>query len=219
VTPDELISRYPRIYHTADARAWSAIQRFGLLPANQLRDTAGLGASTPSARRADSELVTLPGEGHVAILRDQKPLKFLSEVLDDETSVEQFLEILDSRCFFWASEARLLRLLNGRHYRAMQQVVLTLDTASPVSGYEDLIELSPYNSGSAHVPNAPVRGKTTFKRLADYDHAAWQRKRGKSGDALVEVTIRGAVPDLSNHLAEVRHFPGPDFPGSSQMRV
>ena len=73
VTPDELISRYPRIYHTADARAWAAIQRFGLLPANQLRDPAGLGASTPSARRADSELVTLPGEGHVAILRDDAP--------------------------------------------------------------------------------------------------------------------------------------------------
>lgn len=148
---------------------------------------------------------------HTVVVRDQLPLKFLDRVLEKGTSREEFLETLDERCFFWASEHRLLRLLRGRMYRKTPQVVLTVDTATLVDAYGDKIELSPYNSGSAHVPTAPKRGKETFQPIDRYDYDGWRRARGKSGDAVVEVTILGPVPDIMNHVTAVRHFPGADF--------
>ena len=205
----DLVDRHPYLFHTADARAWESIRARGLMPTSILRELVG--ADTSGPRRCSAAYPVPGADQHTVVIRDQQPLKFLDRVLHADTTAQEFLHILDQRCFFWASETRLRRLLTGRNYRDTPQVVLTIDTASLVSAYGHIIELSPYNSGSAHVPTAPRRGKATFQAIADYDYDAWRRKRGKSGDALVEVTVPGPIPDILDHVVQVRHFPGPDF--------
>lgn len=213
MNPDDLIARHPSVYHTADARAWPSIQARGLLPAAMLLEACGVPAGPPSRqRRTTSQVLTMADlADHTVVVRDQLPLKFLDRVLENGTSREDFLGILDERCFFWASEERLFRLLRGRMYRKTPQVVLTVNTTTLVLEYGDRIELSPYNSGSAHVPTAPKRGKTTFRPIERYDYDGWRRARGRSADALVEVTVLGPIPDILNHVSAVRHFPGSDF--------
>lgn len=210
---DELIRLHPHVFHTADARAWDSIQARGLLPTRMLLELVGANPPGPRERSVayDVPHTEIGSQREIVVIRDQKPLKFLDRVLHDDTTADEFLRILDERCFFWASEDRLRRLLNGKNYRETKQVVLTIDTRSLVAAYGDIIELSPYNSGSAHVPNAPKRGRTTFQTIGNYDYDGWRSKRGKSGDALVEVTVPGAIPDLMAHVVQVRTFPGSDF--------
>lgn len=151
-------------------------------------------------------------DDHVVVIRDQIPLKFLDHVLEEDTTREEFLHLLDSRVFFWATEERLMRLLRGRMYRNTPQVVLSVDTRSLIEAYGHVIEVSPYNTGSAHVPSAPRRGRSVFRRLDDFDYDGWRAKRRKADAAVAEVTIPGAVPDIFDHVVRVSHFPGPDFP-------
>ncbi|GMA21537.1 hypothetical protein MM440_06185 [Arsenicicoccus piscis] len=214
---DELIAYHPQVFHTADARAWASIQSRGLLPAKDLLvDAVGGSGSGPGERRLRSQVLTTEGaDGHVVVIRDQKPLKFLDDVLEEGTTREEFLHLLDSRVFFWATAERLGRLLRGRMYRTTPQVVLTVDTRSLVEAYGEVIEVSPYNTGSAHVPSAPRRGKSVSQRLDDFEYDAWRAKRRKADAAVVEATIPGAVPDILDHVVRVDDFPGPHFPTSS----
>jgi hypothetical protein len=213
VKADDLIARHPSVFHTADARAWPSIRAQGLLPAAMLLEACGARTiQQPRQRRTTSQVLTMTDHvDHTVVVRDQLPLKFLDRVLENGTSREEYLDILDERCFFWASEERLLRLLHGKMYRKTPQVVLTVNTATLVDAYRDKIELSPYNSGSAHVPTAPKRGKETFQPIDRYDYQGWRQARGRSGDALVEFTVVGPVPDIMDHVSAVRHFPGAEF--------
>ncbi|MBK9726446.1 MAG: hypothetical protein IPO89_15815 [Actinomycetales bacterium] len=211
---DELIAYHPQLFHTADARAWASIESRGLLPAEDLLAAAagGLGSGRRE-RRLRSRVLTMEGaDDHVVVIRDQIPLKFLDDVLEEGTTREEFLHLLDSRVFFWATPERLLRLLRGRMYRKTPQVVLTVDTRSLIEVYGRVIEVSPYNTGSAHVPSAPRRGKSVFRRLDDFDYEGWRAKRRKADAAVAEVTIPGAVPDIFDHVVRVDRFPGPHFP-------
>jgi hypothetical protein len=201
---ETLIDRHPQVFHTADARAWDSIQTHGLLPTSMLRDLVG--ADFTGARRR-STVYTVPGSNHTVVIRDQQPLKFLDRVLHEDTTEQEFLDILDGRCFFWATEDRLMRIVNGRNYRKTPQVVLSVDTASLVSAYGDIIELSPYNSGDVHLPGLPRRGRSTFKRIADYDYNYWVKFRGRSADPVVEVTVPGPIPNILDHVSQVRMFP------------
>lgn len=159
-------------------------------------------------------VLTHPAGAMVAVIRDQRSLKFLPRVMDEETTPEEYLATLDNRCFFWATEGRLERLLRGRMYRSTPQVIFTVDTASLVEAHADAIELSPYYSGSAPLPTSPIRGRGTFQPIADYDYATWRQARGRAGDALVEVTVTRNIPDFERYVRAVRHHPGDGVPAA-----
>jgi hypothetical protein len=40
-----------------------------------------------------------------AIIRDQKPMKFIAEKIDPESSLAEYLLAINSRVFFWASRS------------------------------------------------------------------------------------------------------------------
>jgi hypothetical protein len=48
-----------------------------------------------------------------------------------------------------------------------------------------------------HVPNAPKRGPDVF---TDYPYEDWARRRGRSGEPIVELTIDYAVLDISSYV-------------------
>lgn len=203
---EDLTDLYPTIYHMAEVDAWPSIQRHGLLPTRTLVE---MFEPDPAARarlltavRTESTVLHHPTLGSVKI-RDQKPAKFLHACVDETSSPQQFLNALNERVYFWATEERLHRLLNAVQYRHQANVVLHIDTAALIDLCGDRVELAPYNTGSMHVPNAPKRGHTVFTPIADYPYDEWKRKRGRREEPLVEITVRGGLSDITRVVRRV----------------
>ncbi|WSZ93536.1 hypothetical protein OG990_16505 [Micromonospora sp. NBC_00858] len=132
---EELIARHPRVFHTMSAIAWPSVQRHGLLSTQQLIDLFGLDAGERerllSAPRKQSTVLRALGLPP-AVIRDQKPMKFVAEKIDPRSSLTEYLAAINSRVFFWASAERLDRLRQAKEYRTEDQVVLHVDTRALV---------------------------------------------------------------------------------------
>lgn len=211
MTPDELIHNYPVLHHMAEFDSWSRIQQIGLRTTEQLVDECGLDATTRDAilrqRRPRSVRLEHPIVGMVTV-RDQMPLHLhnLKPKLTDVT-VEEFLQLLNSRIFMWAHPKRLEKLLSARAYRNTQHDVLVLDTASVVEAYADRIRLTGMNTGATIFPNASPRGAESFMTIADFPFST---RRKPLVDNVVELCIIGGVEDVENHVIRVERRQGPD---------
>lgn len=197
----EFAERYPTLFHMADEAAWPSIQRHGLVSTKAIVDlfspSAQVRADILSGRRLVSTTLSNRDMGSITI-RDQLPLKFLAECLDDGVEAQDFLDALNGRVFFWLSNIRLERLLNARAYRDRPHLILHIDTAALLAAHGSTVELAPYNTGSAHVPNVPKRGPDVFVPLEKYPFEEWRRKRGPKGEHVVELTVPYAVPDITD---------------------
>ncbi|BCJ61742.1 hypothetical protein Jiend_51640 [Micromonospora endophytica] len=147
---EELIARHPRVFHTMSATAWPSVQRHGLLSTQQLIDLFNLDAAERdrllNAPRKRSTVLRAPGLPP-AVIRDQKPMKFIAEKIDPDSSLAAYLAAINSRVFFWASAQRLDRLRQAKEYRTEGQVVLHVDTRALVERHGPRIELCRLNSG------------------------------------------------------------------------
>jgi hypothetical protein len=122
----------------------------------------------------------------------------LKKCLADNVTPMQWFEILNDRAFFWLSRERLRGLLGARAYRGRPQTVLTVDTAGLLNAHRARIELSPLNSGATIYKPQP-RGRDTFLSIADYPFD--ERRKTRAVDkSVVELVVRGGVPDISDHL-------------------
>jgi len=202
----ELVERYPRLFHMAAAGSWDSISRFGLLPTSRIVETSGLDLQSQSSllleRRPMSVHISHPELGDVTI-RDQGPLNLHNLHLTD-ISLEEWLATLNDRVFFWLHPARLDDLLAARRYRAQEQDVITIDTASLLaSDAFDRVRLSPLNSGATIYPSAPSRGRGTFLPIEQYDFEYWLDRRRSERNAIVELAVVGGVEDLLPHVIAV----------------
>ena len=144
--------------------------------------------------RTDSTRLISPGLSP-AVIRDQKPMKFLAEKLEPGTSLEDFLAAINARVFFWPNRDRLDRLRNAKEYRAEEQVILHVDTRRLVERYEHQIQLCRFNSGAVTQRNHPLRGRDSWVPIGRFPYEEDRRKHGR-GNALAEVTVLDAVPDI-----------------------
>jgi hypothetical protein len=211
VKETELIERFPRLYHVTDGDAWPSIRTHGLLSTSALLDLYGVKGPVrvafESERRATGMILRhgdLPG----VLLRDQSPMsdRALLGCLDGMTP-RQWYETLNSKVFFWTSMRRLQRLLTARAGRDVAQLVLTVDTRCLVEAHRDRVRLSGMNTGSTIRRPLP-RGPNTFLSIAEFPYEERRRTRSPS-DALVELVVESAVPDIMDHLIEVDEV-GPD---------
>jgi hypothetical protein len=174
------------------------VQRHGLLSTQKLIDLFGLDAAERdrllSAPRQQSIVLRAPGLPP-AVIRDQKPMKFVAEKVDPDSSLTEYLAAINSRVFFWASAERLDRLRQAKQYRTEEQVVLRVDTRALVERHGPRIELCRLNSGAVTQKNHPLRGHRSWLPIADYPYDEYRRRHGRDG-ALVEVTVLDAVPDI-----------------------
>jgi hypothetical protein len=193
-----LIARHPRVFHTMSATAWPSVQRHGLLSTQRLIDLFGLDAAERdrllSAPRQQSTVLRAPGLPP-AVIRDQKPMKFLAEKIDPDSSLTEYLAAINSRVFSWASAERLDRLRQAKQYRTEEQVVLHVDTRALVERHGPRIELCRLNSGAVTQKNHPLRGHRSWLAIADYPYQEYRRRHGRDG-ALAEVTVLDAIPDI-----------------------
>jgi hypothetical protein len=154
-------------------------------------------------RRAQSFELQHPVVGTVTI-RDQKPL-FLHNLDLIDVTVEEFLELLNSRIFMWTHPQRLERLLGARAYRDTRHDVLVLDTASIVETYYDRIRLTGMNTGATIFPSSPPRGAESFVTIADFPFAA---RRKPLVDNVVELCVIGGVDRVEDHVIQVEQRQG-----------
>ncbi|MBY8888984.1 hypothetical protein K7472_29675 [Streptomyces sp. PTM05] len=208
---DELVGRYPRLYHLAEAGAARSITAHGLLTAERIVSTSALTADEQAAvlgsPRPRRLTVPHPVLGDVA-LRDQTPLRphILDRVLLD-MSAQEWLAALNERVFLWLHPQRLDQLLKARRNRGRPHDVLVLDTAGLVAAHGDRIRLSAINSGATLYPNAPVRGTRTFQTIAGYPFA--ERLRGRTPwTVIVELAVLDGIPDIATYVTEIRRIPG-----------
>lgn len=208
MTPDQLVTDYPRVYHMAEVGTWPSIKQHGLLSSNEVARRSGAqGAAAAALRRghrAGKVTVAVPGVGDV-VLRDQIPMHpdRITRALPAGVSAGDWYELINDRVFFWAEEHRLHRLLNGREYGHLEHDVLTLDTASLVQAHHERIRLCHMNSGNTF-PAMTKRGPEIFKPIAAYEVT----RTGRPKKAVVEVTVVGGVPDIRQHVVEARRMRG-----------
>ncbi|MES2178016.1 MAG: hypothetical protein V4550_09145 [Gemmatimonadota bacterium] len=211
---DDLIARYPRLYHMAEDGSWASIKRDGLLSTRALLDHYEVDEKTKarlySHHRPESVTLSHPAYGR-AVVRDQKPMddRGLERALGGALTPRAWYELLNDRVFFWLTEERLTRLLGARAYRSRQHTVLTLDSAPLIRKYAARITLSPINSGCTK-PMPQPRGLSTFRRVADYPFDAMLAKRGARGDPIVELAIDSGVGDIAQYVIRVEQRRGPE---------
>jgi uncharacterized protein DUF7002 len=202
MTPEELASRHPKLYHVTRPGAWEAISTFGLMPASALLERF----EEDQQRRIDLATRRRPAEVELAhpahgtmILNDNLPLseRALAACLDDGLTPQDWLRMLNERVFFWVDESRVARLLGARMNRARSREVLVFDTLGLVSAHAARVEISPINSGST-LRKPARRGLATFTPVLAKSYREWRRQRG-GNDRIVEVTVRGGVADIKRY--------------------
>jgi Family of unknown function (DUF7002) len=194
----EIAEYYPRLYHMAEAGSWESISRHGLLSTRSLIDLFDVDGAARDAilrhRRPASVRLEHPVHGE-AVVRDQIPLSEsrLAACLTDMT-LEEWLDALNSRVFFWLDEAHLQTLLGARAYRDTEHDVITVDTSRLLDRYAEGVTLSPINSG-ATLYTPPRRGPNTFLPIAAYPFDERRRARGVAS-AIVELAVDGGVSNI-----------------------
>jgi hypothetical protein len=203
VSPAELATYYPRLYHMAEHGSWESIQRHGVLGTGALLDLFEVPAEGRdpilSRQRTESVLIEHPIHGR-AVIRGQKPLN--RSKLDGclkGCSFEQWLQMLNSRVFFWLTRERLQTLMCAREYCAKTHVVLVLDTLRLATDYRNSVTLAPMNTGNTR-PYAHPRGLSTFSRMADYPF----KERLERGlyYTVVELAVELGVRDVMDYMIE-----------------
>lgn len=204
--PAEFSTRFPRLFHMAEAAAWPLIQRHGLLSTQALLDLFEIQGEARDLierrQRPDFALIEHPEHGR-ALVRDQHPMSdaTLAPVLGDGLVPADWYAILNARVFFWVEEARLDKLLAA--YRHRQNIVLVLDTARVLTDFADKVTLSPINSGFS-LRYAQPRGLSTFKRLADFDGWKTDAKGKRTKATVAECAVDYGLPDVEKYLVEKR---------------
>jgi len=203
----EFCDTYPRVFHAASELAWPSIQTHGLLSTARLLDLFGIDPEVQrellTRQRAESIQLAAPGLPP-AVIRDQKPMKFLREKIEPGCSLEDFLVAINSRVFFWPNRERLERLRNARQYRNQTQVIMHVDTRRLVERHGGRIQLCRFNSGAITQRNHPLRSAKSWVSIQRYPYAEYRRTYGRDG-ALAEVTVLDAVPDVLDLAVKVEH--------------
>ncbi len=209
MTPQELAKKHPKLYHITSAGAANSILANGLLTTRDILerwevDTERRSHLLRCKRKAD---VTLhhPTHGPI-VISNNDPLNEtkLQSVLDDGLTIGDWLEMLNSRVFFFVNEKPLSSLANSRSNRALSKDVLVLDTKQLADAHFNTIEISPINSGNTN-RDAARRGLRTFTKLRGVSFELWRYSRGnKSADTIKEVCIPNSVTEVANFVVEVR---------------
>lgn len=210
---DVFISRYPILYHMAENGSWSTIKQHGLLSTVAVLDRYGISGQQRELleKQHRPEKITVGPPGDQIVLRDQKPMHpiRLARALVDGTTPSQWYRHLNGRVFMWAEEKRLFSLLNARAYRALTHDVLSIRTASLVDRYKGSISLAGMNSGNTFPMPFP-RGLGLFKSIEEYPA---HPRTNRPIPEVVEVVVSYHIPDIRDHVVEVRSIRGKETLG------
>ena len=170
-TPARALARLrPSLFHVTALGAWPSIAELGLRTAAQLADLADQHPLT--SIRAD-RLDLVEGDGAWLIrLRDQRPmLRAQIESHLDGVTLQQWLDLVNSRVYFCARQKDLTTLL--MRYQNEGQDLVVFDTAKLLAAAAERVEVTAVSSGSPVAwGGCPCRGRDTFIPLPSFPGAA-----------------------------------------------
>jgi hypothetical protein len=208
MTPAELAERHPQLFHVTTAGASDQIRRLGLMSTADLLALLDLPeprrVELVTKRRGKAEVISDAVRG-TFVLGDNAPLseKRLTGRLEDGLTFSDWLKLLNDRVFFWTDRRRAESLRQSRRYRDAEKELLVVDTLALARAHGDRVEIAPFNTGATgRQPNPPVRGASTFAPLLETDYRTWRVRRGQR-DRIVEVVVRGSVPDIAHFIERV----------------
>jgi hypothetical protein len=213
VQTDDLVTRFPELYHATEPGLWPRLVREGLYSTSALLDRFGIDgperAAIESGIRPANVTIAHPVHGE-AIIHHQTPLvrRHLERSLDG-MSVREWCELLNRHVFLWPTLERLRTLQSSRTNRTGERDVLVLDTRSVVERHAERIRLTPINTGAALYPNAARRGRHTFAPIEAYPFDERRRTR-PARQSLAEVAVEGGIPDLAGLVIRVERWRGPE---------
>ncbi|WP_134924803.1 DUF7002 family protein [Pseudomonas fluorescens] len=210
LSPEEIASLHPRLFHITHPQALPSICKHGLLSTSQLLELFDV----PSEDRRLLETMRRPINIEIehpvygkAILTDNTPLieSALSQCLDDGLHPVDWMQLLNRRVFFWVDEKNMTTHLRASIHRGEKRVVMVFDTLSVARANFKKIELAAINTGST-VRRPARRGLSTFSPAHLYSYRDWQKLRG-GRDRIKELTLVGGIQDIGSHLIECRYAP------------
>jgi len=177
------------------------MQRLGLLSTSALLDLCGITGSARFSIESKLRTTKIPIEhpkyGSIYI-RDQDPMRdrpsdgiVLANLLEPGISVQNWLEFLNSKIFFWVSEYEFKKMLCARLYKNKPHWVLKVDTRALLKEYADKASVSEQNSGSLY--SKKPRGPKTFVPLLQ----CWLR------NDIIELAIDYGVSDIGKYTLSV----------------
>ena len=208
VTIEQLIDRYPKLYHMAECGSWPSIQRHGLLSTTALLDLFEIrGRERDEIEcewRQSSVSINHPIHG-TAVVRDQRPMPphTLAPLLEGLTPREWY-QLINRKSFFWVTTDRLNRFLNAAPYRNKTHDVITVDTRALVVSHVGRISLAPFNTGVSSFGPPHRRGMNTFQSVEDYS------LEGQNNN-VVELAVDYQVLDIADLTISVDQWKGATF--------
>lgn len=206
MTPLDLTSRHPRLFHITTPGAWENIRRHGLLSTSKILDLFDIKSAYRDAlesQRREKEVPLFHTYYGSWILNDNQPLteKALTQCLDDSLSPREWLKMLNARVFFWTTEESLQQHLNARLNRQRSREIIVIDTMKLAADYAENMELCPINSGST-IRKPARRGLKTFTPLLRHSFEEWRKLRGKQ-DNIREITVREGIMNVEKYVLNV----------------
>lgn len=162
---DSLVARFPRIWHATFPGGWDGIARSGLRSSADLLDGAGRGDESRAVRPDDIAVTTADG---TATLRAQKPNRKDPSPYLDALSVEEWWHLVNSRSYFFGNRDDLDKMVDGCLEQGVGQEVIGFETRRLLGPVADAVEVTTVNVGTFPRASGPVRGRSTFKPLADF---------------------------------------------------
>ena len=207
-TAEEIIGRYPILFHMAELDSWPSILQNGLLSTSALLDLFEVGGPEREAIESEWRSRSVRIEHHThgsAVIRDQRPMPpGTLEPLLEGMSPPDWYRLLNRKSFFWVTEDRLFRLLNAGPYKNRVHDVLRVDTRELLERHGDRITLAPFNTGVSSFGPKFKRGPDTFLSIPDYP-------LGTKHDEVVEVVADYHVPDVAEFTLAVEQWRGNNF--------
>lgn len=205
---EEIIARYPVLFHMAELNSWPSIQQYGLLSTSALLDLFKINDDRRQAIESEwrPASVTIEHEAYgTAVIRDQRPMppQTLEPLLEGMTPPDWY-RLLNRKSFFWATEDRLSRLLNAGPYRNRVHDVLKVDTRELLERHTDQIRLTSFNTGVSSFGPPYRRGAHTFMTIPEYP-------LGTKYDEVAEVVVDYSVPDVAEFTLVVEQWRGRIF--------
>lgn len=176
MTIEHFLKLRPYLYHLTHQNNVPIILESGRLESTvRLTERVQLADRDNFCRQRRGENVTIQNDTLSVVIRDQAQIieDVLRRSLEPNCTYEQFIELLNSKVFFWPTQHDVIKHYGT--YQAERPRVLRFNT-SEVLALNQAPKFCKLNSGAprchpAYRPNAAPRGLNTFQLAANYGYA------------------------------------------------
>ena len=192
---DDLVSRYPRLWHATFEGGWEGIQSSGLLSSTDLLTLVGREDEASAMR---PEVVHLDAPFGPVVLRNQVLSRKDPEPCLDGITVPEWWQLVNGRSYFFVDPDDLQKLVDSCLALGLGQEVITFNTRRLLADVADQVDVSLVGAGSFPRTTGPSRGPSTFPRIEAFDGNPAKIKE-VSVPVPLEITDTAVVSVVARH--------------------